>query len=40
VLGELKIKIKPFEELWALRNEFDERMKAWTSDPLKTLNPD
>jgi hypothetical protein len=40
VLGELKTKIKPFEELWALRNEFDEKMKAWSSDPLRTLSPD
>ena len=39
-LPDLKAKIKPFEELWNLRNEYEDKMRSWTSDQLKTLDPD
>lgn len=40
LIDELKIQIKPFEELWNLQNEFDRKMKIWKQNPLNTLVPD
>ena len=41
VLAELKIRVKPYEELWKLRNNFDKKcMDEWINTPLKKLNPE
>ena len=41
IVSDLKIKIKPYEELWNLRNQFDKLcMNDWVNSRLGDLNPE
>jgi hypothetical protein len=41
VLAELKTKIKPYDDLWKLRNQFDAKcMNEWLNSPLGKLDPE
>ena len=41
VLIELKTKIKPYDDLWKLRNQFDAKcMNEWLNSPLGKLDPE
>jgi len=41
VLAELKGRIKPFEELWKLRNNYDKKCcDEWVNTSLKKLDPE
>jgi len=41
LIDELKLNIKPHEELWKLQEEFETKFnKAWKNGPYKKLVPD
>ena len=41
VLAELKTRIKPYEDLWKLRNQFDAKcLNEWINSPLGKLDPE
>lgn len=40
LIDDLKVQIKPFEELWNLQALFDARIKEWEQGKLDALVPD